>query len=120
MSSWLLLSLLAAPAPPSPVTAEQAMQTYRATFRAGAPARCATPERPDELVVCGRRDSESRLPLPVEPVPGEVVRSLPGEARMVDGGCVPTDRCAGGVSIDIFRAIGVARKIFDRVSGGDD
>lgn len=120
MSSWLLLSLIAAPAATSSVTAEEAMATYRQTFTATQPARCATPERPDELVVCGRRDGEARLPLPLDRVPGEVDRLLPGEARMIAESCIPTDRCPGGVSIDVFRAIGVAKRIFDRVTGRDD
>jgi hypothetical protein len=83
MSSWALLPLLLAAQPVNdgpPVTAEQAMQTYRETFNAVPTRRCTAPERPDELVVCARRPEEDRLPLPVEPEPGAPIRMVPGES----------------------------------------
>ena len=43
-------------------------------------APCARNAAADDIVVCGRRGPDpNRLPLPVEPVPGEREHLLPGE-----------------------------------------
>lgn len=119
MSSWLLLSLLAAPAAAPPVTAEQALTTYRETFDAVQPVICATPERSDELVVCGRRGSEQRLPLPVEREPGEPVRLLPGESPLGSvPGCVYACH-TGFVGVNLKTAKQIADAV-GRLIGGDD
>ena len=119
MSSWLLPFLLAAQAAPPPVTAEQALTTYRQTFDAVRPAPCAAPERTDELVVCGRRGGAERLPLPVEREPGEPVRLLPGESpRASVPDCVFACH-SGFVGVNLKTAKQIADSV-GRLIGGDD
>jgi hypothetical protein len=63
------------------VTAEQALENHRRTFKPIQEIDCPTSTDPDEITVCGRRSEQdpNRLPLPVEREPGEP-DLLPGEA----------------------------------------
>lgn len=113
--------LLASPAAnvTDTVTAEEAMAHYREAFRLVPAANCPVSRDPEDIVVCGRRDARSeRLPLPVEPEPGERVRLLPGEmpsavAAMNAG--APAQ--GGGINI-IGTAITIVNGI-DRLIHGD-
>ena len=102
MSSWVLL-VLAQAAAPAPVSAEQAMDTYRQTFNAVPARRCAVSDDPNELVVCGRRAGADRLPLPVERESGEPVRLLPGESpRASVPNCTFTCHPAFGINLKMI------------------
>ncbi|HEX8262197.1 MAG TPA: hypothetical protein VF547_04925, partial [Allosphingosinicella sp.] len=65
----------------APLTAEQAVEAQQDQVRqAVGTAPCARDSGAGDIVVCGRRGPDpNRLPLPVEPAPGERVRMLPGE-----------------------------------------
>ena len=121
MSSWLLLAVAQAAAPPtSPVTAEQAMATYRQTFDAVPTTRCAAAEGTEEVVVCGRRAEADRLPLPVEPEPGAPVRLVPGESpRASVPGCVFACHTGFTVTINLDQARKAVSAV-KRILGGAD
>lgn len=81
----LLIGIAAAPAAAadlpaaSTVTADAAMARYRERFEPVAAIDCPKPADPDEIIVCGRTGGPdpNRLPLPVEPMPGDRVGGEP-------------------------------------------
>jgi hypothetical protein len=78
-ASFLLVA--AGPAFAFAPTAEQAIELQRDGVReAVGTAPCPRDAADDDIVVCGRRGADpNRLPLPVEPVPGEREHLLPGQ-----------------------------------------
>lgn len=111
MSRMIALALLAfwtATAGAAPQTAEQAMENYRLTFKppeVREVRECA--RQPDnDIVVCGRRDlPDQRLPLPLDPVPGERTAGEPPTALTAAGSrerCStvgPNQECGGGLPL---------------------
>jgi hypothetical protein len=108
----------------SPLTAEQAIEVQQDGIRqAVGAAPCPRDRDTGDIVVCGRRGSDpNRLPLPVERLPGERERLLPGEVPRAQASfstcviaCQPS-----GIRIDVIQAIGVGSKIVRHVLGKDD
>jgi hypothetical protein len=93
-SMTLMLAALAAPAGSgAPLTAEQAIEAYHATFAGARPRACGPSAQSEEVVVCGRRDADTpRLPLPVEPEPG--ARSTGEAAPATDALALGAERCS--------------------------
>ena len=124
MLIWGAMSPFAAPA--QPLTAEQAMANYRGAFVPVAELDCPKSERPDEIVVCGRpigTPDPNRLPLPVEPLPGDRISgeaaSAVETANMKDE-CSPVGRHSScGGYIPIFPIIGVAVKAVKALVDGE-
>ena len=108
MSRIALALLLAWPAQAiaaaDPVTAEHALENYRR--KPTAEIDCPRAQDPDEITVCGRRDAASayRLPLPVEPVPGERVLGEPVLAVSLskEETCTNIGQSHGCGSVDIL------------------
>lgn len=125
-----LVTLLALPAAAGaqPVTAQEAIAAQRRQLEAviGGAARardCDPAAEPGEIVVCGRDDGERhRLPLPVEPMPGERRRLL-GEAP-TGTEAMAADRCfrlcQGGVSVDLIGLVVGAARVAGRLLDPDD
>lgn len=100
------------PAHAQDVTAEEALERYRKTFAPADRAACNQVVEGDEILVCGRRGRDPyRLPLPVEPMPGERVAGEPpaqlaasrdGSERCSTVG--PHSSCAGFIPILPFAA----------------
>ena len=79
MSRTLLLVLAmsaASPAAAEPLSAEQALDTYKALTATSRPCRPAANQ--DEIVVCARDDDRYRLPLPDERGPRDTARAESG------------------------------------------
>src|SRR5688572_18743232 len=92
----LLMLGLAAPAgADGPLTAEAAMERYRATIVPVSELVCPKAESPDEIVVCGRTEERdpNRLPIPGPPVPGRIV---PGEAMSAVDAMGQRETCSTG------------------------
>lgn len=124
----LLLALASAPAiagqvaAEPPVTAEQAIENYRRSFRPIRELDCPLPEDPDEIVVCARprgAADPNRAPLPIGPEPGtRVVGDVPnGTASMNADSCLRL--CAQPVEIDVFKAAKFMRNLADRIIDGE-
>ncbi|MBC8070770.1 MAG: hypothetical protein IAG13_20755 [Deltaproteobacteria bacterium] len=118
------LALAASPLAAQELTAEQAMENYRAMTAVDVAADCRRDAGPDEIVVCGRDDSaRQRLPFPSESGPrdgprratGEIAAASAAPMRSDSCGMRSTDECIGGLSI--FQVAGVlfnvARKLID-------
>jgi hypothetical protein len=109
-----------------PVTADQAMENYRQVFEPVTRFDCPQSTKPDEIIVCGRpfgAPDPNRLPLPVEPLPGDRVS---GEAlSSVEAGNIkeecsavgPNNGCGGLVPIGAI--IGVAVKVVGALVDGE-
>lgn len=115
----VLLSTTAGPLAAQPaVTAEEAEANYRKVFAPTKVLDC--PEaKGDEVVVCARTgEHPARLPLPVAPEPGSVVRGeATGTGAMAAGGCLRL--CQSSVGIDLK----MAKQLVDgigRLIEGDD
>jgi hypothetical protein len=124
----VLLAAAAEPAfalaPEGSLTAEQAIEAQQDTVReAVGTSPCPRGRDSGDIVVCGRRGPDpSRLPLPVERLPGERENLLPGELPRAQASydtcviaCQPT-----GIRFDVFRAVRVGSKIVRHVLGQDD
>ena len=103
----LMIGLAAPAGAAEPVTAEAAMERYRSTIVPVAVLNCPRPQSPDEIVVCGRIEGRdpNRLPLPVQPMPGERIQ---GEAmsaveamgeRETCSTVGPNQNCGGGLPV---------------------
>jgi hypothetical protein len=125
----LLLAFVPAAAPAQSLTAEQAIAEQRRQVmgagRSGTrSAECAASQTADEIVVCGRGDSDRhRLPLPVEPVPGERQRMLgeppTGTAALGAGACFRL--CHEPVKFNpIEMVVDVAQALAERIRLGPD
>lgn len=124
----VILLALPAAAGAQPVTAAEAIATQRRQLEAvtGGAARardCDPAAEPGEIVVCGRDDGERhRLPLPVEPMPGERRRLL-GEAP-TGTEAMAADRCfrmcQTGAMIDVFGLVRGPARVAGRILDPDD
>src|SRR3954464_10294734 len=125
----LLLGWATAGAAAGPVSADQAMARYREAFQPVEARRCPRGARPDDIVVCGRRDGPdpNRVPFPDAHEPGDRVHLLPGEAPSATEALARTDRsaceaagpnhsCGGSISLlsILFGLIYVAKAAHDR------
>lgn len=121
---WGMMAATAAPA--QTVTAEQAMQNYRELFAPVSELDCPRSRDPEEIVVCGRpfgAPDPNRLPLPVQPLPGDRVA---GEAMStVEAGNIKEDCSAvgphngcGGL-LPVGAIIGVAVKVVGALVDGE-
>ena len=109
--------------PQAPLTAERAIEIQREGVReATGTAPCRRDRADGDIVVCGRRGADrDRLPLPVEPLPGDREHLLPGELPRAQASldtCVIA--CPRGPGIDVFRAVKIGSKIVRHVLGKDD
>ena len=123
----LLMIGLAAPAgADGPMTAEAAMERYRATIVPVAVLVCPKAESPDEIVVCGRTGERdpNRLPIQGPPVPGRIVRGEAISAVEAMGGretCStvgPNQNCGGG--LPVIPILATAAKVVAHLIKGDD
>jgi hypothetical protein len=121
-----LLLAAAAPAlagPRAPLTAEQAIEIQQEGVRqATGTAPCARDRAEGDIVVCGRRGPDpNRLPLPVQPLPGEREHLLPGELPRAQASY---DTCAiacpRGGGINLLLVFKAAPKIVRHLLGEDD
>jgi hypothetical protein len=113
-----LTAFLAASAATAQVlTAEEALENYRAAFDSVSVLDCPESSDPDAIVVCGRRPGApdpNRLPLPVQPLPGdrvagEAISSVEAAGTREKCSTVgPNQQCGGG--LPVFQVIGVAVK----------
>ncbi|MDB5697639.1 MAG: hypothetical protein JWN69_443 [Alphaproteobacteria bacterium] len=115
MIALALLAFAATAAGAAPQTAEQAMENYRLTFKPPEARDCArapgnavagTGAPGNEIVVCGKRERpDQRLPLPLDPVPGERNIGEPPSALTAAGTrerCStvgPNQNCGGGLPL---------------------
>ena len=121
----LLLALAPAPALAAQTvapTAEEAMATYRQTFKPTRELDCPRSQDPEEIVVCARpKDAPDpdRPPLPIGPEAGERVRGdLPnGVASMNADSCLRL--CPQPVQIDVCKAAKFMKNLADRIINGD-
>jgi hypothetical protein len=114
-----LLGTVAGPvAAQQATTAEEAEARFRQVFAPTKVLDC--PEaKGDEIVVCAREgEHPARLPLPIEPEPGRIVRGeASGMGAMAAGGCLRL--CQSSVGIDLK----MAKQLIDvvgRLIEGDD
>jgi hypothetical protein len=94
------------------VTAEQAMETYRARFKSVDEIDCPHTEDPDEILVCGRvgAPDPNRLPLPVpDHEPGDRIRGEPATGAAFN--CL--HNCYQG--LDVLKMIKTGKKIIDHI-----
>lgn len=109
----VLLAVSPAAAQAQPVTAEQALDTYRRTFQSPRLLDCPKIEGSDEIVVCAKpkgAPDPDRLPLPVAREPGARIR---GEALADGGGCMRL--CHQPLKIDLMKIPGFIAKVVDRI-----
>src|ERR671916_837970 len=107
MSTIAAALLFAAPAPTATptdalLTAEEALENYRATFEPAGTPRCRLSDGTDEIVVCGRRETH-RLPLPVERDPGLPIRGEPTSAASLMPKCHMA--CPPAFGVNVLEAI---------------
>lgn len=90
MSLWLMIALQAVAMGPSAGSFDLAKTTKPLTS-ASLPRCDSNGTHDDEVVVCGRRRDQYRLPLPIErdPLPGPVR----GEAQTAMAALTPSGRC---------------------------
>ncbi|MFL6845740.1 MAG: hypothetical protein ACJ8ER_12760 [Allosphingosinicella sp.] len=119
--------LLAAAAPAAaqpPLSAERAIEVQREGLRESVgTAPCPRGANGEDIVVCGRRGADpNRLPLPVEPLPGEREHLLPGElprAQASFSTCVIACE-PHGIQVNPILVFKVGRKIVRHILGEDD
>lgn len=113
----LALPLAGAAVAAEPIGADEAIDLYRRMLPPVAAVECQ-PGAAGEIVVCGRREGArdpNRLPLPLEPVPGERVAGEPLSAVAVAGKretCStvgPSQSCGGG--LPVLAILGFAAKL---------
>lgn len=120
MSRMMAMLLLAAPATPAgtqPVTAEQALESYRESFPSPREFDCPKGGDQEEIVVCGRAKGAvdpNRLPLSVAREPGARIK---GEALVDSGGCMRL--CPQPLRIDLIKAAGAVRKAYETLFESD-
>jgi len=121
-----LLLVASAPAlagPQAPLTAEEAIEIQKDGVREATGTKpCARGSANGDIIVCGRRGADpNRLPLPVEPLPGDREHLLPGELPRAQASY---DTCAigcrRGPGINAFRALDTTVKIVRHILGEDD
>jgi len=121
MTGLALLALASGAQAAEPLTAEQATENYRRLFPKIDQADCPPAVGP-ELVICGRRDANERmrLPLPVE-TPGrresdrrfttsELLTLNPDDKCFSNKGCA---KATSPIIPAVLLAIEVAKKIID-------
>jgi hypothetical protein len=103
-----------------------------AALRPLADLDCPDGSGTDEIVVCGRKPGDSdryRLPLPIEPTPGQRTRGEPLTAVEVAGKretCStvgPNQNCGGGldiIGIAAMVAVGVAKVVAEEIIEPDE
>ena len=101
-----------------PLTAEQAMETYRETFEPVSALDCPKATDEEEIVVCGRRPGQAdpnRLPI----VPPRAMGArIPGEpATMAAFSCLHS--CPQPLKLDLIKAAKVGRKIVRHILDPD-
>jgi hypothetical protein len=120
LAALLALLALAAPAAAAePLSAEQAMARYRLSFAPAGRGECPRGAGGD-VVVCGRREGRdpNRLPLPVEPEPGQRVMGESLAAVEISGKrekCStvgPNQNCGGGLPV-LAIAVAIARVVVE-------
>jgi hypothetical protein len=104
-----LLLALAAASLPAAAPAQTAAESLIARQKSGLQAatgtrRCPTGGDEGEIVVCGQAQSPYRLPLPVEPLPGEVVRGeVPSPVALLkEDTCTTVGQARGCPAFDIL------------------
>ena len=105
-----------------PVTAEEAMVSYRQVFKTTRELDCPTPDDPEEIVVCGRRNGApdpNRAPLPIAPEPGSrIAGEVPsGLASMSADRCLRL--CHQPVMVDVVKAAKFMRTLAERLIEGE-
>ncbi|HEV2748552.1 MAG TPA: hypothetical protein VGW34_14810 [Allosphingosinicella sp.] len=128
-ATLIMLSLAAAAPAQQPADADAALRNYRALFKPPPELDCPRGGGEDaDIVVCGRRrdaPQPERLPLPVEPVPGErIAGEIPSgltEMKAGSGSCStvgPHQRCSGGLPVFAI-AVAVAHAVAKAVAQED-
>ena len=129
----LVLLLALAPVPASaaqsggPATAEEALATYRQTFKSTRELDCPKSADPNDIVVCARPQDApdpNRLPLPAAPTPGapNLDEALKGTHAMTADACQAYERCGSGglsISVDVIRAARAVKTVVERLIEGD-
>ena len=104
-----LLAVATAASLPAAAPAQTAAESLIAKQKSGLQAatgtrRCPTDRNDAEIVVCGQPQSPYRLPLPVEPLPGEVVRGeVPSPVALLkEDTCTTVGHARGCPAFDIL------------------
>lgn len=101
-----------------PMTAEQAMETYRQTFEPLSELDCPKAKDEEEIVVCGRRAGQAdpnRLPIVPPRAAGERVAGEP--ATMAAFSCLHS--CPQPLKLDLIKTVKVGRKIVRHILDPD-
>lgn len=109
------------------ITADQALTNYRKVIKTTRELDCPRGESSDEIVVCGSSEDAARsprLPLPVEPVPGERINgeSASAAALAERETCTmvgPHEHCGGTIPISAI-ALGIAVMVVKKIQDPDD
>ena len=110
--------LACGPALAEPLTAEQAIETYRATFEPVSALECPKPTDEEEIVVCGRRPGQADPNrLPIVP-PRDAGARIPGEpATMAAFSCLHS--CPQPLKVNLIQAAKVGRKVIRHILDPD-
>jgi hypothetical protein len=101
----------------SPVNAEEALATYRQTFKSTRELDCPKGTDPNDIVVCARPQDApdpNRLPLPVAREPGA---RIPGEGLPDSGGCHRL--CHQPITVDLIGAARFVKDLAERLIEGE-
>ena len=110
-----------------PISAEQAMTNYRQVIKTTGELDCPSSGSADEIVVCGNQKDDTRvgrLPLPLEPAPGERIKgeSASATALAERETCTmvgPHEHCGGTIPISAI-AFGIAAMVVKKIQDPDD
>jgi len=103
-------------AQPRLVTAEEGMEIHRRTSSALPQDKCEQTREAEEIVVCGKSSSPYRLPMPIDPPPGQrIAGETPSAlAATKEASCTNIGHTRGCPSVDL---LGVAAMLGKAIVG---
>ena len=112
----LILAASSASAQPRMVTAEEGLEIHRRTSSALPQDRCEQATDAEEIMVCGKPGSPYRLPMPIDPPPGQrIAGETPSAlAATKEASCTNIGHTRGCPSLDL---LGVAALVGKAIVG---